>query len=338
MSAKLSRIAGMVAAALAIASAAEDVPPVQLYRVGNGIPESAPDGETPVSVLGLSQSPDGTLIASVLTDADNVALMEFHDGAWSFQDFVQTVTKSPWHSYAVEMTGKVYTDNGAPGGTPLLASALTQDGRHYSSTEAGIWDDTTTPSVLIHPLEVKAHALAAGANGALVFAAGQAIYYRPDANSGFSQLAPSDGSHDWSNTRVDAVAIDGEGRVWVGGERGVGAWDGATWTLYPSEDPAEAYTAIVPGASGAVWFGTSKGVRRIQDGTWVEFAGKEWLPDDGVNALLVDAAGAAWAATKGGIGRISATAAPAAEPEPEEESTTTTVPVREALKDLKGVT
>ena len=37
VSAKLSRIAGMVAAALAIASAAEDVPPVQLYRVGNGI-------------------------------------------------------------------------------------------------------------------------------------------------------------------------------------------------------------------------------------------------------------------------------------------------------------
>lgn len=330
----MKNVVGLILGALICAGAVAEDAAVTHFTIGCGIPGAAPDGETPVSVVGLSHAPDGTWIASVLTDKDNIALMEFHDDAWVFQDFVATVTKSPWHSYAVEMTGKVFTDNGVPEGTPLLASALTADGRHYSATAAGIWDDTTTPSVLIHPLEGSARALAAGPDGAIAFGTDQGLIYRPDASSGFTQLTPHDDAHEWQSPRIDAAAFDGEGRLWIAGDRGIGAFDSGSWALYPREESAT-YTAMAMGASGAVWIGTMTGLLRLNDGAWTEFGAPGSLPDAEVRAIVVDESGSAWVATTGGISRIAATAEPVTEVE--EGSVSNPTPAREAFKDIKGV-
>ena len=297
---------------------AQDAPPVQTFTVGAGIPSTAPDNEVPVTVLGLSQAPDGTLIASVLTDKENVALMEFCDGAWTFQDFVTTVAKSPWHSYAVEVTGKVFTDNGVPEGTPLLASALTADERHNSATAAGIWDDGTTPSVLIHPLDTPALSLAAGAHGALAFGTANGLFYRADINSGISQLTPSDGTRTWQPTNVDVVAIDSDGRLWFGGDEGAGVWDGKVWALYTTEDglPSNDFTDIAPGPGGTVWFGTIDGLVRFRAGEWSRFGAPKWLTDNRVNAVLVAQDASVWAGTQSGLSHVQPTATPTPAPDP----------------------
>lgn len=294
------------------ASAEGARPPVEQFTVGHGIPATAPDGEVPVSVLGLSHAPNGVAIASVLTNMDNVAIVEFRDGAWQFQDFVAAVTKSPWHSFAVEMTGKVYTDNGVPEGTPLLASALTADGGHYSATAAGVWDDTASPSVLIHPLDQPVLAMAAGANGALAFSTPDALYLRTDAQSGFARLEPHDAEHSWQPQRASAMAFDADGRLWVGSDDGLALWDGESWTLHRSGEyaPAGRYTAIAADDAGTVWLGTEHGLTRVDHGRWDPFDGGACYPGIRVNAIAVDAMNAAWVATDAGIVRIASNADP----------------------------
>ncbi len=308
----------LVGALLSLASwtaFCQDAAPVQQFLFGKGIPATAPDNEIPVSVVGISDAPDGTIIASVLTDRDNVAIIEYQDGAWTFQDFVTTVTKSPWHSYAVEMTGRVFTDNGVPEGTPLLASSLMPDGRHYSATAAGIWDDTISPSVLIHPMEAPALSIAGGPNGAVAFGTATGLFHRADAASPFAPLTPNDVTRVWPPTNVDVVAFDATGRLWFGSDEGAGVWDGAAWKLYAASDglPTADFTGVAAGAGNVVWFGTPTGLLRLNGG-WVQFAGPTWLPNDHVNALAVDEAGAAWVATNAGISRIDAAASPEAAP------------------------
>jgi hypothetical protein len=289
-----------------VAPADAPAEPPKIFSFGDGIPAVAPDGETPVAVLGISQAPDGTRIASVLTNRDNVSLMEYLDDAWVFQDFVAAVTKSPWHSYAVEMTGKVFTDNGAPDGTPLLASALTPDGRHYSATAAGVWDDTTTPSTLLRPVASTVRALAAGPDGALAFSDEDGLYLRPDAHAPFTQLHPADGVYSWHSATVDVLGFDSDGRLWIGGDAGAGVWNGTFWKLYTDEEGLVAldFTCIAPGANGAMWFGTTQGVLRVERGAWTHFAGPHYLPSHHVNAIVVDDHNLAWIATTAGISRI----------------------------------
>src|SRR5579885_2945081 len=58
------------------------------------------------------------------------------------------------------------------------------------------------------------------------------------------------------------------------------------------------------GADGVLWIGTRHGAACLRDGTWRYYAGRRWLPDDGVLSIASDRRGGAWVATRGGIVHI----------------------------------
>jgi ligand-binding sensor domain-containing protein len=68
--------------------------------------------------------------------------------------------------------------------------------------------------------------------------------------------------------RIDAVAVDASGRVWIGGEHGLFVGDGVTFQSAasgPSGFDFGPVRRIVPDAQGAVWVLTSRGIVRGAD-------------------------------------------------------------------------
>jgi len=95
---------------------------------------------------------------------------------------------------------------------------------------------------------------------------------------------------------VSMLALDGRGRVWSGGERGVAVFAGDAWHELTGEEglPARDYQALAAGPDGSMWLATPAGLFRY--GAWAEAV---WVTAGGyvpgrVHALLVDMTGAAW--------------------------------------------
>jgi hypothetical protein len=125
---------------------------------------------------------------------------------------------------------------------------------------------------------------------------------------------------------LQALALDGTGRLWIGTDRGaVTIRSAATLSrLVPWFSLAPAGLSLPRGAAsrviglpvldvrslaigrdGAVWLGTARGVARLHRGAWQYYAGRRWLPHDRVNAVATDPAGGAWVATEGGVAHLT---------------------------------
>ncbi|MEW6682762.1 MAG: two-component regulator propeller domain-containing protein [Nitrospirota bacterium] len=132
---------------------------------------------------------------------------------------------------------------------------------------------------------------------------------------------------------VYAIAVDGDGALWLGTEGGVNRFDGTRWTTYTHRDglgadpstlpsktagepPSPHHTAEYKGTgqanpnyvlaiaidgTGAKWFGTwGAGLSRFDGKRWTTFTKADGLGGNYIHALGVDRDGVLWAGTDGG--------------------------------------
>jgi ligand-binding sensor domain-containing protein/signal transduction histidine kinase len=97
---------------------------------------------------------------------------------------------------------------------------------------------------------------------------------------------------------------DREGKIWAGGENGLGSFDGTNWNFFTAHDglPASAVRAVAEDGQGNLWIGTER------DGLFQLSAGKispVAAPVKDISCLLADADGGLWVGTSGhGLARF----------------------------------
>jgi ligand-binding sensor domain-containing protein/signal transduction histidine kinase len=103
---------------------------------------------------------------------------------------------------------------------------------------------------------------------------------------------------------IYALFEDRAGKIWVGGENGLGNFDGTNWNIFTTRDglPTGAVRALAEDAQGNLWIGTER------DGLFVLNTGKissAHAPVSDISCLLADADGALWVGTYGhGLARF----------------------------------
>ena len=101
--------------------------------------------------------------------------------------------------------------------------------------------------------------------------------------------------------RVAALAVDGQGGVWVATAKGLSRGVRSAWSNFPVAPVGEFLTGLQPGLDGrSVWAGGPEGLARLRGGKW-----ERYLPDTGVTALAMAPNGVVWVGTSGkGVLRI----------------------------------
>jgi serine/threonine protein kinase/ligand-binding sensor domain-containing protein len=103
-----------------------------------------------------------------------------------------------------------------------------------------------------------------------------------------------------------AMAMEKNGRVWIGTQDGPAVHDGQGFVPVPLPSGAESVTvdAIEVAADGSVWLATDGGGmwRRAGD-QWTHYGKAEGLPSDHVAALVESTPGVMWAGTVSGLAR-----------------------------------
>ena len=100
-----------------------------------------------------------------------------------------------------------------------------------------------------------------------------------------------------------------DGRLWVGGDNGLGRWDGERWKLFSTKDglSENAVCAIAQDASGDLWVGTENNGLNYFNGDRVVSCQTttNGLPGDDISCLYMDPDGVLWAGTSGhGLARF----------------------------------
>jgi ligand-binding sensor domain-containing protein len=125
-----------------------------------------------------------------------------------------------------------------------------------------------------------------------------------------------------TDNQVNAVAVDGEGRLWFGTCRGVSVLDDGgtpfnksddTWATFTTADGLRDYCvwAIAVDEGERLWFSTGRGVSMLDHGgtpfnkgddTWASFTTADGLTDNSVEPIAVDGGGRLWFGTfRGGV-------------------------------------
>ncbi|MBX7221546.1 MAG: GAF domain-containing protein [Blastocatellia bacterium] len=116
------------------------------------------------------------------------------------------------------------------------------------------------------------------------------------------------------HNRVDAVAFDPKGYLWVGTQDGPAYFNGRVWTVVPlpQRTVSNFIRSLLVGADGSVWFGSDGGgLSRLKpDGEWETYDRQGGLPDNVVRCLFEtvspDGTRILWAGTDAGLGRFAA--------------------------------
>jgi len=114
------------------------------------------------------------------------------------------------------------------------------------------------------------------------------------------------------SNHLQALAIDDQGRIWIGSERHIGdrrggvyVFDGESWTNYNTLNSGLAFDRVwdvTIDAEGKKWFATSCGVSMFDDVSWVTYnAGNSGLASDLVNSIAIGPLGRKWIGTYEGI-------------------------------------
>ena len=91
---------------------------------------------------------------------------------------------------------------------------------------------------------------------------------------------------------------DHSGKIWAGGENGLGSFDGTNWNVFTAHDglPTSAVRAIAEDASGNLWLGTERdGLFQLRDGKFFSVS----APVKDISCLLAAADGGLWVGTSG---------------------------------------
>lgn len=108
---------------------------------------------------------------------------------------------------------------------------------------------------------------------------------------------------------LEALLVDGKGRLWVAKNRGVVVCMGESGiTSYIVSDAREDYkaTSMAQAADGAVWISYQKGqpICRIHEGEVRKFGAEQGVSSSGVHLLAADRAGNIWFSRNGAIGQV----------------------------------
>jgi ligand-binding sensor domain-containing protein len=109
-----------------------------------------------------------------------------------------------------------------------------------------------------------------------------------------------------ADNHVQAIAVEGNGHIWVGTGNGVSEYDGQTWRTYTTADglAGNSIKSITIDETGHKWFATSNGVSEFDGQTWTTYTTTDGLANDIVHAIVLDEAGHKWFATNGGVSKF----------------------------------
>lgn len=114
---------------------------------------------------------------------------------------------------------------------------------------------------------------------------------------------------------VNAIVQDSHGFIWIGGENGLGRYDGKTTQLHQAREdrhslPSSYVWDLLVDHDDVLWVATTNGLSRYDSATetFHHFTGtgERQLPPDTVSAIKVDAANNIYAGTLNGLYRIDA--------------------------------
>jgi hypothetical protein len=102
--------------------------------------------------------------------------------------------------------------------------------------------------------------------------------------------------------RITAVAVDGNGAVWLATAKGLSRGLRNVWSNYAPAPVGGFLTGLIPSADGkTIWAGGPEGLARLRGGRWERF-----FADTGVTALAAGPGGSVWVGTSGaGVLRIA---------------------------------
>ncbi|MFC1508902.1 kelch repeat-containing protein [Candidatus Omnitrophota bacterium] len=107
---------------------------------------------------------------------------------------------------------------------------------------------------------------------------------------------------------ITALALDDQGRFWVGTyDNGVAMYDFTDWTVYTKDNsdlPNDRINDIIVNTSGNIYIGTKTGFTVFDGESWTVYKRTNSdLPNNTVNALASDQGGTVWIGTQGGLAK-----------------------------------
>ena len=111
-----------------------------------------------------------------------------------------------------------------------------------------------------------------------------------------------------ASDRVQAIADDSSGNVWIGTEGGgLNRWRDGKWFAYrksPDGLPSDNVSALYADAEDVLWVGTDGGgLARLHEGKWARYTREEGLVSNSIGYLIDDAQGYLWMGSNAGLMR-----------------------------------
>jgi ligand-binding sensor domain-containing protein len=105
---------------------------------------------------------------------------------------------------------------------------------------------------------------------------------------------------------LEAIAIDPDGRIWLGHYEGVSVLDKGQWLTYSSDefglgDFADLINDVAVDHQGRTWVATSSGVAVLDGDSWTPYDESSGLTYDSTTAIVVDYQGKVWVAHSYGV-------------------------------------
>ena len=109
---------------------------------------------------------------------------------------------------------------------------------------------------------------------------------------------------------AQTLAVDAEGRIWVGTQDGAAVYNGRVWRVVdmPSKRITNSVRIILQASNGDLWFGCDGAVNRLRGDDWATFTRNDGVPE-GWTRTMLELPGAngqpeIWIGTDAGFGRF----------------------------------
>jgi ligand-binding sensor domain-containing protein len=181
----------------------------------------------------------------------------------------------------------------------LLVGGATAPGPSRAQAGDGVWKD--------HTLEFWTNALVVRDSTLWVGTAGGLIRWNLSEDTTI-KYTPADGL---VGMQIYDLALDGQGNIWVGHERGLSVFDGSTWITYDKYNsgvPSDEVIQVEVAGDGTVWLISQPIASDIGLGVTV-FNGTTWhtyeeansdLPDDNAISIALDQDDHLWVGARDG--------------------------------------
>ena len=188
-----------------------------------------------------------------------------------------------------------------------VRALATHAGRLYAGCEDGLFVLDTEFSPVPDLAGIYIFDLATAPDGSLWAATGEGLFH---LKNGVVERQWTVADYLLSRN-VRGVAFADDGAVWIATDRGVnvlhadGAMDAITSGQGLPITKVTTVKIVADGPLAGVWLGTARGLVRFATDRWHYYAGRRWLPHDGVTAVATDTDGI-WVATENGASFLEA--------------------------------